>query len=83
MQFYCDCFFIVTTFFFLHAVLTIVQFLQIARNWKNISIQFVKIDIQMEDYRNSNNFKRNIKVLTFIIMTAAVCKFLLKIDYHS
>lgn len=60
--------------FFLHGVLTIAQFLQMARKWEMLAKQMFKVDAEMRDYHGSGNLEKNMKALTFIIMTAAAGK---------
>lgn len=63
-----------TLVFFIHAILVVIQFLQISWNWKRLSKKFSKVDIQMADYEGPKNLIRDMKLLTSMVMTAAVCK---------
>lgn len=67
-----------TFLFFAHGSLAVVQFFQIAMYWKKLAKNFSKIDNQMNAYKDPKDLSLNMKLLSFTVMTAAACKFLLR-----
>lgn len=45
-----------------------------ARKWEELAKQMFKVDVEMKDYRATDTLRKNMRVLAFIIMTAAACK---------